>query len=281
MILKETYKLSNGFEIPKIGLGTWQVPNKIAARSVLSAIKAGYRHIDTAAAYENESGVGMGIRQSEVTREEIFITTKVPAEIKTYRDAKRVIAQSLQLLDTAYIDLLLLHAPKPWPEMFSETAHRYFKENLEVWKAMEEAKKDGTIRSLGVSNFIPQDMENILEHGEISPIVNQVKFHIGHTPEETLQFCNARHILVEAYSPMATGRLLNNEEIMAVADKYGVSIPQLCIRYALQRGTLPLPKSTHEDYIVQNTQLDFLINEHDMDHLTGIKLETKGYLSTN
>jgi len=270
MILKSTYKLENGIEIPKIGLGTWQIPNEIAATAVLSAIKCGYIHIDTAADYRNESGVGIGIKQSGINRENIFITTKIPAEIKTYNEAKEKIAQSLNNLDTNYIDLMLIHAPKPWHELNAGSEKTYFKENVEVWKAMEEAFKAGKIRALGVSNFDNKDIQNILDHCEIAPVVNQVVFFIGNTPVKIQEYCLKHDILVEGYSPIATGKLLTNKKISAIAEKYKVTIPQLCIRYVLQRGALPLPKTTHEEFMIQNADVNFLISDENMEYLLGL-----------
>ncbi|MEI6695650.1 MAG: aldo/keto reductase [Bacteroidota bacterium] len=266
-MLKETFKLANGIEIPKIGLGTWQIPNKIASAAVHSAIKVGYSHIDTAAAYKNESGVALGIKQSGIFRNNIFITTKIPAEIKTYNEAKNLIAQSLINLNTDYINLMLIHAPKPWSEMATGSEKMYFKENIEVWRALEEAYKTGIIKAIGVSNFEKKDIQNILENCEIVPLVNQVRFFIGDTPEEILKFCSEHKILVEGYSPIATGRLLTNNEIRKIADKYSVTIPQLCIKYILQRGALPLPKTTHVEFMIKNAQVDFVINEDDMKYL--------------
>jgi len=268
MVLDEFYKLNNGQRIPKIALGTWQTPNDVAATAVATAIDAGYRHIDTAIAYENEAGVGAGLKvalkSTGIHRESIFITTKIPAEVKNYADAVRCIQESMDRLDAYHIDMMLIHAPRPWAEMGSTAGNRYFKENLEVWKALEEAYEAGKIRAIGVSNFEIDDLNNLLAGARVVPAVNQIRVHIGHVPTELIDFCEQAGILVEAYSPNATGRLLKVPEVCAMAEKYHVSVPQLASRFVLQLGLLPLPKSVHEERIRQNAKLDFEINSNDM-----------------
>jgi len=268
MVLDEFYKLNNGQRIPKIALGTWQTPNDVAATAVATAIEAGYRHIDTAIAYENEAGVGVGLKaalkSTGIHRESIFITTKIPAEVKNYDDAVRCIQESMDRLDAFHIDMMLVHAPRPWAEMGSTSGNRYFKENLEVWKALEEAYEAGKLRAIGVSNFEMDDLNNLLAGSRVVPAVNQIRVHIGHVPTELIDFCEQSGILVEAYSPNATGRLLKVPEVCAMAEKYHVSVPQLASRFVLQLGLLPLPKSVHEERIRQNAKLDFEINSNDM-----------------
>lgn len=267
MIFQEMYRMYNGVDIPKVGLGTWQTPDGVAVEAVKTAISVGYRHIDTAAAYGNESGVGRGIRESGIRRDEIFVTSKVPAEVKTYDSAKQSIEQSLKRLGLGFIDLMLIHAPRPWDKMGKDHVGNYFEENLAVWKALEEAHRDGKIRAIGVSNFDIRDLKNIMDNAEILPAVNQICVHIGNVPAEVMQFCRTNGILVEAYSPNATGRLARNQKVTAMAEKYNVSVARLGCRFDLQLGTIPLPKSTHAEYIKENTRLDFQIAEEDMQEL--------------
>ena len=262
MTLNETYTLSNGLAIPKVGLGTWLIPDQEVAAAVKSAISMGYRHIDTAQAYGNERGVGEGIRACGIPREEIFITTKVAAELKSYDAAAASIDESLRKLDCGPADLIIIHCPQPWAEF--RGAKRYFQENKAVWKALEEAYMAGKVKSIGVSNFLIDDLENLLEDCRIRPMVNQIKLHIGETPSRLVAFCKQQDILVEAYSPIAHGAALNNKELAKVAEKYGATIPQLCIQYTLQLGTISLPKSSNPDHIRSNVQLDFTISEEDM-----------------
>lgn len=266
-ILQEKFTLSNGVEIPKIGFGTWQLPQEIAAETVCAAIGAGYRHIDTAIAYGNESGVGEGIRKSGIAREEIFVTSKIPAEVKNYAEAKKCVEESLSRLGTGYIDLMLIHAPRPWLQMHAGLKTPYRKGNVAVWTALEEALAAGMVRSIGVSNFEPADIENIEKNGKIPPVVNQIKAHAGKYPAALIEYCRKKNILVEGYSPIATGKLLKNGVVGALAAQYGVSVPQLCVRFLLQNGVLPLPKTTHKEYMLQNASVDFEISAADMEKL--------------
>ncbi len=268
MILQETFTLSNGVRIPKLGLGTWLIPDSEVADAVNSAICQGYRHIDTAQAYGNERGTGEGIRAAGIPRDQIFVTTKVAAELKTYRAAADSMDESLRKLGLDYADLIIIHCPQPWAEF--RGPKRYFKENIEVWKALEDAYLAGKVKSIGVSNFLIDDLQNILSDCRIKPMVNHIKLHIGETPSSLLAFCRQNDILVEAYSPIAHGAALQNETIAQVARKYGVTIPQLCIRYTLQLGTVSLPKSSNPEHIKSNAQLDFTISDEDMAYLEGV-----------
>lgn len=266
-MLHKKIALYNGVEIPALGAGTWQIPDEIAEDVVRNAIEVGYRHIDTAAAYENESGVGRGIKASGVAREALFVTSKIPAEYKSYELAKETIEKSLKFLQTEYIDLMLIHAPRPWDEMSEENGKNYNAENLVVWKALEEGYEDGKIRAIGVSNFSVSDLKNIMNNGKIKPMVNQISFFIGRFPQETIEFCRENDIVAEAYSPIATGALLKDVGIGKMAAKYGVKIPQLCIKYVLQSGLVALPKTTHKEYMEENAALDFEISRQDMERL--------------
>ena len=268
MILQETYMLSGGVKIPKLGLGTWLIPDGETAAAVKSAIEIGYRHIDTAQAYANERGTGEGIRSCGIPREDIFVTTKVAAELKDYASAAASIDESLIKLGLDYIDLVIIHCPQPWKEF--RGAKRYFKENKEVWKALEDAYVTGKVKAVGVSNFLVDDLQNILEDCRIKPMVNQILLHIGETPHELLSFCKEQGILVEAYSPIAHGAALKNAQVAEVAARYGVTVPQLCIQYTLQLGAVSLPKSSNPDHIRSNVQLDFTIADEDMAMLAGI-----------
>lgn len=269
MILNETYTLSNGIRIPKIGLGTWFINDENAAQTVRNAISIGYRHIDTAQAYKNERGVGEGIRTCGVGREELFVTTKLAAEIKNYKEAVEAIDKSLKLMGLDYIDMMLIHSPKPWAE-FKEQDH-YFEGNSEAWRALESAYKDGKLRAIGVSNFDKKDVENIINTGTISPMVNQLLVHISNTPVELIEYSKSKNILVEAYSPIAHGEMFKNEKVADIAKRYNVTIPQLCIRYTLQLGTLPLPKTANTEHMKDNTLCDFEISHEDMELLKNIR----------
>lgn len=262
MILDETFTLCNGVKIPKLGLGTWRIDDGAVASVVKDALKIGYRHIDTAQAYENEHGVGEGLRASGIPRDELFITTKLVAESKNYADAKKRIDGSLSALGMDRIDLMLIHSPQPWAE-FREGGN-FDEGNLEAWRALEEAHAAGKLRAIGVSNFERSDLDNILERGSVKPMVNQVLAHIGRTPFDLIDYSQSKGLLVEAYSPVAHGAALNNAALGGVAEKYGIDVAQLCIRYCLQLGLIPLPKTTHPDHMRNNAALDFEISEADM-----------------
>lgn len=262
--LTETYPLANGVRIPTLGLGTWFIDDGSAAEAVRQAIAIGYRNIDTAQAYGNERGVGEGVRTSGVPREELFVSTKLAAEIKDYPGATAAIDESLAKLGLDYVDLMLIHSPQPWNDF---RGGDYAEGNLEAWRALEEAHAAGRIRAIGVSNFLQTDQENVLEHGTVAPHVNQILVHAGNTPTELIDYCQARDIVVEAYSPIAHGEIVTNPDVAAIAERYGVSVPQLCIRYTLQLGTVSLPKTANPDHMRANAQVDFVISGDDMDTL--------------
>lgn len=263
-ILNETYTLSNDVTIPKLGLGTWFINDDKAADAVRAAIGIGYRNIDTAQAYGNERGVGEGVRSSGVPREELFVSTKLAAEIKDYDQAVAAIEGSLAKLGLDYIDLLLIHAPQPWDDFRGAD---YAEGNLAAWRALEAVYQAGKVRAIGVSNFLQGDLENIFQHGTVVPHVNQILVHAGNTPSDLIAFCEEKGVLVEAYSPIAHGEILKNEHVAAIANKYGVCVPQLCIRYTLQVGTVTLPKTADPDHMRSNAEVDFEITAEDMDAL--------------
>lgn len=269
MILKEKYTLSNGVEIPKLGLGTWFISDEDAEQAVKNAIELGYRHIDTAQAYQNERGVGEGIRTCGVSREEIFVTTKLAAEIKSYHEAAVSIDNSLKTMGLEYIDMMIIHSPKPWLEFHGE--NHYFEGNREAWRALEDAYNAGKLKAIGLSNFQQTDIDNILESCTVKPMANQILAHISNTPKELIEYSQKRGILVEAYSPVAHGELMKNERVIEMAGKYGVTVPQLSIRYCLELGLLPLPKTANPAHMKMNAALDFEISGKDMEQLKNMK----------
>ncbi|NHN34744.1 aldo/keto reductase [Paenibacillus agricola] len=268
-MFNETYQLSNGVKIPKLGLGTWLFDDEQAAQALRDAVSIGYRHIDTAQAYRNEAGVGEGIRSCGVAREELFITTKVAAEAKNYDAVTQSIDESLAKMGLDYIDLLIIHSPQPWKEFREE--NRYFEENKEVWKAMEDAYKTGKVKAIGLSNFLQDDVENILASCEIKPMANQILAHVSSTPLELIEFCQKNDIMVEAYSPIAHGAILDHAEVKVIADKYGVSVAQLCLRYDIQLGLVVIPKTANPDHMRINAELDIVISDADMKTLKNVE----------
>ena len=249
-VLTETFTLSNGVEIPKVGFGTWQIPDGDETYdSVRTALDAGYRHIDTAAAYGNEGSVGRAVRDSGIPRDEIFITTKLRAEIKDADGARAAFERSTSTLDLGVIDLYLIHAPWPWTHIGSD--HRAG--NIEVWKVFEELYAAERVRSIGVSNFVVRDLESLTGATDVVPHADQIRWFVGHTEPETTAWCEQHGVLVEGYSPLATGKLLGDDRLAGIAEKYGVSVAQLSIRYLLEHGVLPLPKSVTPDRIFSAT----------------------------
>lgn len=269
MILEETYTLSNGVEIPKLGLGTWFIDNGNAASAVKEAVKIGYRHIDTAQAYGNEEGVGEGVRACGVSRDEIFVTTKLAAEVKSYEKAVEAIDGSLKTIGLDHLDLMIVHSPQPWQEFRGED--RYFEGNREAWRALEEAYEAGKLRAIGVSNFEREDIDNILASCKVKPMVNQILVHIGNTPHDLIGYSQEHGLLVEAYSPIAHGELLKNAQVREIADKYEASVPQLSIRYTLQLGLLSLPKTENPQHMKSNADVEFEISHEDMETLKNLE----------
>lgn len=262
--------LSNGVSVPQLALGTWLIEDDKVEAAVRSAIEIGYTHIDTAQAYANERGVCEGIRNSGISREKIFVTTKVAAEHKDYKSASEGIDGSLKRLGLDYIDLMIIHSPQPWLEV-NQSEDRYFEGNLEAWRALTDAYKSGKIRAIGVSNFLQEDIDNLLNNAEIKPMVNQVLCHIANTPLDLIDYCTSKGIVMEAYSPVAHGEALKIPAIAEMAKKYGVSVPQLCIRYDIQLGMIVLPKTANPEHMKNNADVEFVISDEDMDVLKRIE----------
>lgn len=266
----EKLTLNNGVEIPQLGLGTWFIEDAKAAEAVRAAVAVGYRHIDTAQAYGNERGVGEGICTCGVKREELFVVSKVAAEHKTYEDAKKSIDETLQKMGLDYLDMMIIHSPQPWMEV-NQSENRYVEGNRAAWQALEEAYQAGKLKAIGVSNFLIGDLESLMETATIKPMVNQILCHISNTPSELIDYCQKNGIAVESYSPIAHGEILHQPQIQAMADKYGVTVAQLCIRYTLQLGTISLPKTVNPAHMKANAELDFEISTEDMKVLKNFK----------
>ena len=264
-MLQETYTLTNGVQIPKLGLGTWFIDDDKAAQAVRNAVALGYRLIDTAQAYGNERGVGEGVRTCGAAREELFVASKVAAELKTYDSAAASIDETLRKMGLDYLDQMIIHSPQPWSEFRVEK--RFFEENREVWRALEDAQAAGKVRVIGVSNFLRDDLESLFAGCHVRPMVNQILLHITNTDLALVDFCRKNNIRVEAYSPIAHGEALKNPAIARMAEKYGVSAAQLCIRYAIQLGTVALPKTANPGHMKSNADVDFVISEEDMQTL--------------
>jgi len=259
--LTDSYKLSNGCKIPCVGFGTWQTPDgETAIQSVLAAVKAGYRHIDTAAAYGNEKGVGDAVKKCGIAREELFITSKLWNAERGYEKTLAAFEMTMEKLQLEYLDLYLIH----WPAAKGEPSV-WQKINLDTWRAFEHLYEAKRIKAIGVCNFLPHHLAPLMRDAKIKPMVDQIEFHPGYMQKETVDFCNANSILVEAWSPLGTGKMLTNETLIKIAEKYGKSAAQLCVRWCLQNNTLPLPKSVTPSRIEENAKVfDFEISDEDM-----------------
>lgn len=258
--LKDTYTLSNGYKIPIVGFGTWRSPEgEVTSNAVSAALRAGYRHIDTAKRYENEKSVGQGIKMSGVDRSEIFVTSKVWNTERGYDKTMKAFENSLRDLDLEYLDLYLIH----WPAV-KKQFENWEEINLSTWKALTELYKDGRIKAIGVSNFREHHLKALMEC-EIVPMVNQLEFHPGFMQRDTVKYCQNNGILVEGWGPFGAGQVLDNPTLISVAEKYNKTTAQLCIRWALQHGIVPLPKSVTPTRIIDNTHVfDFEISDLDM-----------------
>jgi len=254
-----TYILNNGVHIPNLGFGTWKAAEGEQAESaVLCALATGYRHIDTASFYKNEKSIGRAIAKSGVAREDLFVTTKLWNEDRGYEQALKAFELSLSNLGLEYLDLYLIH----WPA----TEHQFdnWKEiNADTWRALEYLYKEGKVKAIGVSNFYVHHLEALLENAEIRPMINQIEFHPGFTQSEVVDYCKEEIILIEAWSPIGRGNILNNEILVHMALKYGVTVAQLVLKWIIQKGHLPMPKSVTPERIKENFDIKKIIISED------------------
>lgn len=269
-MFNKTVTLSNGIVVPQLALGTWLIDDNNVSSAVRSALSLGYRHIDTAQAYGNERGVGEGVRTSGIARNEIFVTSKVAAEHKDYKSAAEGIDETLCKMGLDYLDMMIIHSPQPW-KFVNQSDDRFIYGNREAWRALEDAYKAGKLRAIGVSNFLQVDIDSLWETAEIKPMVNQVLCHISNSPLDLIDYCVDKGIVMEAYSPVAHGEALKYPAIKEIADKYNVSVPQLCIRYDIQLGMIVLPKTANPEHMKTNAEVEFAISDEDMETLKNIK----------
>jgi diketogulonate reductase-like aldo/keto reductase len=266
--LTDCYKLANGVEIPCIGFGTGQIPNgEIAVSSVFNAIESGYRHIDTAQLYRNEEGVGLAVKKSGIAREEIFITSKLTNSEHGYEKTMAAFEKTLENLDTDYLDLFLIHWPNP-----IDFRDNWEEANAGSWAAFEELYNAKRIRAIGVSNFRPHHIDALLKTATVIPMANQIRLCPGDTQDEVVDYCRSLGMLLMAYSPLGTGAIFEAPQMQELAKKYGKSVAQICIRWSLQRGYLPLPKSVTIERVKENADVfDFELEEADVQRIAEMK----------
>lgn len=258
--------LYNGILMPEIGFGTWKAPTgEVTVEAVKAAIECGYTHIDCAAIYGNEKEVGLGIKESNVDRKNLFITSKLWNDVRGYQETIDAFNKTLNDLQLDYLDLYLIHWPRP-----VKYHDNYIEKNIESWKAMEDLYKQGKIKAIGVSNFKVHHMEEIMRNCEIKPMVNQIEFHPSCLEKEIRDFCKKENIVVTGYSPLANGKVFECKELVEFSEKYGVSIAQLCIRYALQHDVIPLVKSVTKERIKANLNVNFVISDEDVEKIDKI-----------
>ena len=261
-------KLSNGVTIPGLGYGTYQTPPEDAYRAVTDALAVGYRHIDTAALYGNESGVGQAVKDSGLKREEVFITSKLWNTERGYDKTMAAFEKTLAELGTDYLDLYLIH----WPANEKQFGQEAAALNLDTWRAFEDLYKAGKIKAIGVSNFMPNHLEVLLAQAEIKPMVNQIEVHPGWPQTEAIRYCQRNDILVEAWAPLGEAAALSNPVLAKIAAKYDHTPAQVCLRWEIQQGILPLPKSVHKERMAENTKLfDFELTEDEMDIIGALR----------
>ena len=266
--VEKSYKMYNGVSIPSIGYGTWKITDpQVGIRAMREAIEVGYRHLDSAQGYGNEETPGEAIRQSGIDRKELFITGKVLNSSKGYESTLQAFDQTLKNLGTDYLDLYLIHWPNP--KAFRDC---WEEKNAESWRAMEELAAAGKVRAIGVSNFMIRHMEALLKTAKTVPAANQIKLCPGITQDEVVVYCRQKGILLQAYSPLGTGKIFDIAEMRDLAQKYGKTVAQVCVRWSLQMGFNPLPKSVSADRIAENAGVfDFQISEGDMAVISAVK----------
>lgn len=258
-----TFILANGVEIPAVGFGNFRVKEGNGEQIISDAIAQGYRHLDTAAFYFNEEEVGNAVRKSGIPREEFFITSKVWRDNLGYEETHKAFEESLKKLHMDYLDLYLMHWPRP-----TDLSAEWKNLDVETWKAMEELYRAGKVRAIGVSNFLPHHLNNLMDRTGIIPLVNQLEFHPGYIQKAAVDFCQRLGIRVEAWAPLGRAKVFEDPLLTELAEKYHVSVAQICVRFALQCGVLPLPKSSSPERMKQNLDVfGFEIEDDDMHRL--------------
>ena len=256
----DCYTLSNGVRIPCVGYGTYKAADGNGSAVIRMALEAGYRYFDTASFYQTETYVAQALRDSGISRSEVFLASKMWKDEMGYEQTKAAFQRTLERLETDYLDLYLIHWPRP------DAGYGDWKQlDMDTWRAMEELYEAGKIRAIGLSNFLPQHIENLLQNGKIAPMVNPIEFHPGHTQEATVRYCQAHGIQVQAWSPMGRTRVLKDPLVQELAQNHGVSAAQICLRYAVQRQIIPLPKASSMERMKQNQDLfSFELTQEEM-----------------
>ncbi|MBB1062465.1 aldo/keto reductase [Limosilactobacillus fastidiosus] len=259
--------LNNGTQIPCVGYGTFRTPADVAEKAVADAIKVGYRHIDTAAVYGNEEAVGKGIKDSGIDRKDLFVTSKLWNDNRGYDSTKKAFQETLDHLQMDYLDLYLIH----WPANQKQFGTKASEINAETWRAMEDLYNEGKIKAIGLSNFMPHHIVELMKTAKVAPAVDQIEVHPGWPHTEQVKYLQAHNILVEAWAPLGGqgAHVMTNQTILQIADKYGKTAAQVCLRWIIQQGIVPLPKSVHENRMIQNKEIfDFVLTDDEMKQIS-------------
>ncbi|HKL47589.1 MAG TPA: aldo/keto reductase [Candidatus Izemoplasmatales bacterium] len=265
--------LKNGYQMPILGLGTYNLDKTLAKELIMKALKLGYRHLETAPIYLNEEAIGQAIKASGVDRHQIFITSKIPPHIKNFQSALRFAEKSMKNLGVDYLDALLINNPVPW----GEEGKDYSKENLEVWQALEKLYADERVGSIGVSNFSVEDLQQLLPYVQVVPHINQLGIFVGHTLDDLRSFCRYHHIIIQGHSPLARGRIFNIHRLHKLANQYGVSPAQIALKYVMEKGVCPIVKASSMEHLKENLRLDFLLSKKSILELDAIKKDVRDY----
>lgn len=258
--IESKFTLSNSMEIPCVGFGTYNAKGGDNLRMIKDAIEVGYRYFDTASLYGTERALGQAIKERGIPRHQFIIASKVWIDEMGYENTKAALQRSLSRLQTDYLDFYLIHWPKP-----TETDENWKALDLETWRAMEELVQEGKIRAIGLSNFLPHHMDNILQHCKIKPVVNQLEVHVGYSQEAAVAYSQAQEILVQAWSPLARGAMQDNPIVQAFAQKYQKSAAQICLRFLYQKGIMPLVKASSKERMLENMDIfDFALEKEDV-----------------
>ena len=262
-------KLNNGTSIPCVGYGTFRTPADVSRKAVADAIKVGYRHIDTASRYGNEEAIGQGIKDSGIDRKDLFVTSKLWNDMRGYDNARQSFLESLERLQLDYLDLYLVH----WPATVKQFGEKAKKLNAETWRALEDLYHEGKVKAIGVSNFLPHHIEELMETAETIPAIDQIEIHPGFPHTEEVQWLQNHGIVVEGWAPLGGqgSKVMSNHTINEIANKYSKSAAQVTLRWILQRGIIPLPKSVHENRMIQNKDIfDFNLTPEEMNKISSL-----------
>ena len=276
-LINETIVLPNGYRMPKLGFGTHDVDQSVIYDVINDALKVGYRHIETAPIYLNEKNIAKALKDSNIPREDLFITSKIPPHIKTYDGVKRVVKRIMKNLAIDYLDCLLINAPTPWGKEDED----FSKENIEVWKALESLYAEEIVGSIGLSNFKVDDINNLMPHVRIKPHIHQLGIFIGHTLDDIMRYSKDLGMIIQGHSPLARSRLLKEEIVQVFAKQENLTPSQLALRYTIEKGVYPIVKTTSIEKMKENIQVDTPLKPRSIEALDAFSKDVRDYSPPN